>query len=68
MFERMKKFYKKFVKIMELKDKADLAQIKAIAGGDRIDKYKKKIGIDFKAIKNIYSRQNKSAESAPTIS
>lgn len=64
MFDRMKKFYKKFDKIMDLKKSSDLKQIEAIAGGDRILKYKKKIGIDFQEIKNIYLRHNRSAESA----
>ena len=68
MLDRMKKFYKKFEKIQSLREKSDHNGLVAIAGGDRILKYKKKIGIDFKEIKNISLRHNKSDEVVVTNS
>jgi hypothetical protein len=68
MLDRMKKFYKKFEKIQSLREKSDHNGLEAIAGGERILKYKKKIGIDFKEIKNISLRHNKSDEVVVTNS
>lgn len=44
MLGRIKKFYKKYEKIQELRKHGQITELMEQAGGDRIDKYKRKIG------------------------
>ena len=48
MLGRIKKFYKKYERIQDLKKKGQHSELVQYAGGDRIEKYKRKIGEEYR--------------------
>ena len=62
MLARIKKFYKKYEKIQELKKKGLNVELIQQAGGDRIQKYKRKIGDEYRVLQKDIA---KILESAP---
>jgi hypothetical protein len=50
MLGRIKKFYKKYERIQELKKKGCQTELISYAGGDRIEKYKRKIGDEYRTL------------------
>jgi hypothetical protein len=50
MLGRIKKFYKKYEKIQELRKQGLHIELMEQAGGDRIDKYKRKIGDEYRLL------------------
>ena len=66
MLSRIKKFYKKYERIQDLKKKDQKAELLQFAGGDRILKYKRKIGDEYRVLQKEFTKVIESAApSAP---
>ena len=61
MLSRIKKFYKKYERIQELKKKDLKAELVQFAGGDRILKYKRKIGDEYRILQKELTKVIESA-------
>ncbi len=56
MLGRIKKFYKKYEKIQELRKQGNISDLMEQAGGDRIHKYKRKIGDEYRHLSKMIAK------------
>lgn len=62
MMERIKKFYKKYEKIQDLKKSGQHKEVMAQAGGDSIEKYKRKIGDEYRILNKLIQKSMNEVE------